>query len=155
VAPGDLARVPGLGSAEEQAAMARVVEGVPEFVAAFETPAANAFVGSPRVEEPATTLPGARRAVRLGVSIAVARRPRLFTAVEVHPGGLVLTGEEPLPEKRLLEAKIYAEEPFTAWVLTRMCQRTADGFRVEIQPFALSAELREAWAKLAAGGEAA
>jgi HD-like signal output (HDOD) protein len=146
--PAELAAVPGL-SAGERAALARVVEGVPEFVAAFETPAANAFVASPRVEQPETTLDGERRPSRFGVSIAVARRPRLFTAVEVHRDGLVLEGDEPLPEKRLLEAKIYAPEPFAAWVLTRLCRRTGQGFRVEIQPFAMSEEQRELWGKLA------
>jgi HD-like signal output (HDOD) protein len=148
VTAADLERVRGLRSAEERSAIERIVEGVPEFVAAFETPAAAAFVASPTVEVPATTLAGGRP-VRIGVSVSVARRPRLFTAVEVHPEGLVLTGEEPLPEKRLLEAKIYAEEPFTAWVMSRLCTRTAAGFRVEVQPFALGAELRALWAKLA------
>jgi len=148
----ELARVPGL-SDEERAALARVAEGIPEFVAAFETPAANAFVGSPRVEQPETTLPGARRPSRFGVSVAVARRPRLYTAVEVHRDGLVLEGDEPLPEKRLLEAKLYAAEPFTAWVLSRMCRRAGQGFRLEIQPFAMNAEQRELWARLVAEGE--
>jgi hypothetical protein len=154
IGPSDLAGLPGLASAEERAALARVVEGVPEFVAAFETPASNAFVGSPRVALPETTLAGERRPSRFGVSVAVARRPRLYTAVEVHRDGLVLEGEEPLPEKRLLEAKLYSEEPFSAWVLTRLCRRTATGFRVEIQPFALGAELREAWERLASGRKA-
>ena len=151
LAPSDLASVPGLASSGERAAIARVVEGVPEFVAAFETPASDAFVGSPRVALPETTLAGERRPSRFGVSIAVARRPRLFTAVEVHPDGLALEGEEPLPERRLLEAKLYAAEPFTAWVLTRLCRRAGAGFRVEVQPFAMSAEQRELWARLGAG----
>lgn len=148
VTAADLEAVRGVRSADERAALERVVEGVPEFVAAFETPAAAAFVASPRVEAPGRTLEGGRP-VRFGVSVRVARRPRLYSAVEVHPDALVLTGEEPLPEKRLLEAKIYAQEPFTAWVMTRHCVRAADGFRVEIQPFALGAELRALWGKLA------
>ena len=64
-------------------------------------------------------------------------------------------GEEPLPENRLLEAKIYAEEPFMMWVLTRLCRRTPDGFVVEVQPFALSGAQRTAWEVLVAGPAAA
>jgi hypothetical protein len=147
----DLARIAGL-SVEERGAVERVIEGVPEFVSAFETPAAAAFVGSPRVVAPESTFPEPGRPARLGVSVSVARRPRLFQVSAVRADGLAMAGEEPLPEDRLLEAKIYAREPFAAWVLTRLCRRTAEGFQVEVQPFALSAAQREAWEKLVAGG---
>jgi HD-like signal output (HDOD) protein len=147
----DLARIAGLG-ADERAAMERVVEGVPEFVSAFETPAAAAFVGSPRVVAPETTFPGAGRPAKLGVSVSVARRPRLFQVSAVRAEGLSMSGEEPLPEDRLLEAKFYAREPFAAWVLTRLCRRTGAGWQVEVQPFALTAEQREAWERMVAGG---
>jgi len=90
----------------------------------------------------------------LGVSIAVARRPRLHRARAVSPEGLALAGEEPLPENRLPEAKIYTEEPFALWVLTPMCRRTARGFDLEVQPFALTGGLREQWEKLVALGPA-
>jgi hypothetical protein len=63
-----------------------------------------------------------------------------------------MAGEEPLPEDRLLEAKVYAEEPFAVWVLTRLCRRTPQGFQVEVRPFALSGALRDAWEKLVAAG---
>jgi hypothetical protein len=101
------------------------------------------------VVHPETTLPGERRPVRLEVTVSVARRTRRYTAVEVHPDGLVLEGEEALPENRLLEATVAAPEPFTAWVLTRLCRRTAEGFRAEVHPFAMNAALRRAWARLA------
>ncbi|HVO20162.1 MAG TPA: HDOD domain-containing protein [Anaeromyxobacter sp.] len=151
VSGADLARIAGL-SAEERAAVERVIEGVPEFVSAFETPAAAAFVGSPRVVAPESTFREPGRSARLGVSISVARRPRLFQVLAVGEEGLTMTGEEPLPEDRLLEAKIYAREPFTAWVLIRLCRRAGAGYQVEVQPFALSVAQREAWEKLVAGG---
>jgi hypothetical protein len=83
--------------------------------------------------------------------VPVARRPRLFTVSAVGPEGLVMDGEEPLPEDRLLEARVYAVEPFVAWVLTKLCRRTAQGFRVEVQPFALSGAVRAAWDELVVG----
>ena len=151
VAPTDLADVPGLESAAEREAVARVLEEIPEFVAAFETPAGAAFVGSPRIEEPRTAVGDGGRAVNIGVSVSVAHRPRLFTASLVTPDGLVMKGGEPLPENRLLEAKVYAEEPLTIWVLTRLCRRLPDGFQVEIQPFGLSGPARTWWEKVVAG----
>jgi HD-like signal output (HDOD) protein len=140
VAPADLAAVAGLAPGERER-LAQVLEHVPDFVAAFETPAAAAAVPTPCVAQPETTLPLPGRPARLGVSVSVARRPRLYTATSVSAGGLVLAGEEPLPENRLLEAKIYAEPPFTLWVLSRLCRRDGAGWRVEVQPFALSGEL--------------
>lgn len=150
VTAADLARIPGL-AADERAGVARVAESVPEFVSAFETPAAAAYVGSPRVAAPATTFRAPGRPARLGVSVSVARRQRLFQVTEISPDGLVMTGEEPLPEDRLLEAKIYAEAPFTMWGLVRLCAEGPAGFRVELAPFALSGPTREAWEKLVAG----
>jgi HD-like signal output (HDOD) protein len=146
----DLARIGGLAPAE-RGAIERVLEGIPEFVSAFETPAASAFVASPRVAVPETTFPGTGRPAKLGVSVSVARRPRLFRVTSVQAEGLAMEGEEALPENRLLEAKVYAEEPFALWVLTRLCRRTPQGFQVEVQPFALSGALRDAWEKLVAG----
>ncbi|HET6436621.1 MAG TPA: HDOD domain-containing protein [Anaeromyxobacter sp.] len=147
----ELARVTGL-SAAERAAVERVIENIPEFVSAFETPAAAAFVGSPRVLVPESTLGGPARVVKLGVSVSVSRRPRLYQARAASAEGLVMWGEEPLPEDRLLEAKVYAEEPFAMWVLVRLCHRTSEGFRVEVQPFALTGPVKEGWERLVAGG---
>lgn len=110
----DLARIAGL-SHEERAAVEKVTEHVPEFVSAFETPAASAFVASARVAVPESTFQEAGRPAKLGVSVSVARRPRLFKVTAVSPEGLAMAGDEPLPEDRLLEAKIYAEEPFQMW----------------------------------------
>jgi putative nucleotidyltransferase with HDIG domain len=150
VTQADLARVPGLAPAEREP-VERVIAEVPEFVSAFETPAAAAFVASPRVAEPESTFEAPPRELRLGVSVSVARRTRTFRATGVVEGGLVLAGEEPLPENRLLEAKVYAPEPFSMWVLTRLCRRSPDGFRAEIQPFALSGPAREGWERIAGG----
>jgi len=151
VSSADLAGLPGLSSAAEREMVARVLEEVPEFVAAFETPAGTAFVGSPRIAAQDGAVGSEGRTVNIGVSVTVARRPRLFTASLVTREGLAMSGQEPLPENRLLEAKVYAEEPLAIWVLTRLCRRTPEGFRVEIQPFALSGPARAWWDGLVAG----
>jgi len=150
----DLAGVDGLAAAE-RAPVAAVLEQIPDFVAAFETPASTAAVASPRIAPPpAPPPPGAvpgRRAVRFGVSVSVSRRPRMFSACAIDEEGLVATGEEPLPENRLLEAKVYGPQPFTIWVLSRQCGRDGAGYLVELQPFALTGPLKELWSQLVAG----
>lgn len=149
VTAAELARVGGL-AASERAAVEVELAKVPEFVAAFETPAAAVFVGSPHVAIPEPA-PDRGRPARIGMSIQVARRTRMFSITEILPDGLALLGEEPVPENRLLEAKVYAKEPFAMWVVTRNCRHAADGFRAEVQPFALSGPAREGWEKLVQG----
>jgi len=147
VSAADLAGVAGLAS-DERERVARVLEQVPDFVAAFETPASSAAVVTPCVAQPETTLAQPGRPLRLGVSVSVARRPRLFTSTAVSASGMVLAGDEPLPENRLLEAKVYAEHPFTLWVLSKLCRRDGAGWQVEVQPFALTGELKDLWARM-------
>ena len=148
----DLAGVEGLAPAE-RAPVAAVLEQIPDFVAAFETPASAAVVTSTRIAPPAPVpadVPG-RRAVRFGVSVSVSRRPRMFSASAIDEDRLLASGEEPLPENRLLEAKVYGPQPFTVWVLSRAVRRDGAGYQVELQPFALTGPLKELWSQLAAG----
>lgn len=147
----DLAGVEGLAPAE-RAPVAAVLEQIPDFVAAFETPASAAAVPSARIAPPPpAAAPPGRRAVKFGLSISVARRPRMFTATSIDEAGLLATGDEPLPENRLLEAKLYGPHPFSLWVLSRLCRREGAGYQVEIQPFALTGPVKELWSALVAG----
>jgi HD-like signal output (HDOD) protein len=151
----DLAAVAALAPGE-RAPVAAVVEQIPDFVAAFETPASAAATPSPRIAPPPPPpaaqagAPG-RRAVKFGVSVSVSRRPRMFSASAIDEQALLVGGEEPLPENRLLEAKIYGPQPFTLWVLSRLCRRDGAGYQVELQPFALTGPLKELWSGLVAG----
>jgi HD-like signal output (HDOD) protein len=146
----DLAGVEGLAPAE-RAPVTLVLEQIPDFVASFETPASAASVTTPRIAPPPPASGEGRRAVRFGVSVSVGRRPRLFSASAIGEDGLVMVGEEPLPENRLLEAKVYGPQPFTFWVLSRRCRRDGAAYQVEVQPFALTGPLKELWSRLASG----
>jgi HD-like signal output (HDOD) protein len=150
VTEADLVPLAAVRAAEREPLM-RVLEQIPDFVAAFETPAGSAVVSSPQLLQPATTFGPQRRAVKFGVSVSVAKRPRMFTASAIGEDGLLMAGEEPLPENRLLEAKFYGPQPFTAWVLSRLCRREGAGYQVEIQPFALTGPLKEHWSQLVSG----
>lgn len=176
----DLEGVPGLAPAE-RAPVGRVLEQIPDFVAAFEAPNAAAAAAAPSpniaqapgapppVEAPIAEAPPAtaaprparqptgprRRAARFGVSVSVARRVRTYRASALDEGSLTVSGEEPLPENRLLEAKIYGAQPFSMWVLSRACRRDGEAWVAELQPFALSGPIRELWAQLVAGDDGA
>ncbi len=73
----------------------------------------------------------------------------------VAANGLVMVGKEPLPENRVLvEASIQAKpRPFTIWALVRLSRPERDAFRVELQPYALSGEVRSLWNQLVTGGD--
>jgi len=150
VAAADLAAL-GVIRPEEAGAVAAVIEAVPAFVSAFETPAAQSFSTAPGVLLPEPPPLDAARPLKLSISVSVARRARLFGAISAGPDALIMRGDEPLPEKRLLEAKLYAKEPFRAWIMTESCRRDGDGFRVEIRPFALDDAARGNWIALVAG----
>ena len=147
----DLAGVKGLAAAE-RAPVAQVLEQIPDFVAAFESPASAAAVAAPRITPAPPSAGGAsRRPVKFGVSVSVARRPRMFSATSISEGALIMSGDEPLPENRLLEAKLYGPQPFSLWVLSRRSQRDGAAHQVEVQPFALTGPLKELWSALVAG----
>lgn len=146
----DLAGIASLRPAE-RAAIEGVIERVPEFVASFEASSANGVAPASRVAPPEPVAVDQGRPVRFGVSVKVARRTRLFTATVALPDMLVLRGEEPLPENRLLEAHAYSTTPFSMWVLCRACRRDESGFHAQVKPFALSGSAREAWEEILAG----
>jgi hypothetical protein len=75
----------------------------------------------------------------------------MFSASAIGEDALVMSGDEPLPENRLLEAKVYGPQPFTIWVLSRRSQRDGAGHQVEVQPFALTGPLKELWSQLVSG----
>jgi HD-like signal output (HDOD) protein len=165
VAEEDLAALPSVHPSE-RGPLCQVLEQAPDLVAAFETgpgpgepsrgppdgATAHGGPSTPReLKEPETTLRGPRRAASLDVAVSLARRPRLFAALAIGPGGLLLEGGEPLPVNRLLEAELFGPKPFKAWLLVTLCRPEGARFQVEARPFALSGPLREAWLQLAAG----
>ncbi len=149
----ELGRIPALASEAEREALAHVIQRIPEFVASFEPAASREATGSPFVA--AGEAPGAQgRAVSFPVSVRVARRSQEHTAVSISPNGLVLKGKEPIPENRLLEAILRCPpSPLSLWALIRSCRPEQDGFRIELQPYALSSETRSLWNQLLATGE--
>lgn len=135
----------------EREPLARIVEKIPEFIAAFETPEPRADASRSLVAAPSASLAMGERAVSFAVTITMARRARKFTATGIGAERLAMTGKEPLPESRLLEAQLACPGgPLQLWVLTGASRSEGDGFHVEVQPYALSPEARSAWNELVA-----
>ncbi len=150
IARNDLATLPCVAPSEREP-LARIVEKIPEFVAAFEAPEARADVPRSLVAAPGAALAPGERPASFGVTITMARRARKYSAVAVGAERLVIAGREPLPVSRLLEAQLACRGgPLHVWVLTGASRPEGDGFQVEVQPYALSADARSAWNELVA-----
>lgn len=150
IARNDLASLPCVAPSEREP-LARIVEKIPEFVAAFEAPEARADGPRSLVAAAGAALAPGERPASFGVTITMARRARKYTAVGIGAERLVIAGREPLPVSRLLEAQLACTRgPLHVWVLTGASRPDGDGFQVEVQPYALSADARSAWNELVA-----
>jgi len=145
VSSAHLASVRALRGPGELQALARIIEGIPEFVAAFEPQETGRDVPSV-VEQPATALAPGQRRVNFGVLVNLAHKPRRYTAAAIATNGLLMFGKEHLPENHLVEATLECQpRPFKHWVTTKVSRAEGDAVRVEVQPFALSGEVRSLW----------
>lgn len=154
VARHDLAPVSSL-ALHEREPVARIVEKIPEFIAAFEAPEQRAESPRSLVAAPSDPLGPGERAARFAVTITMARKPRKYTATAIGADRLALVGKEALPESRLLEAELHSPgRPLRLWVLTRGSRAAGDAFHVDVQPYALSPEARSAWNDLVARRDA-
>jgi HD-like signal output (HDOD) protein len=148
----DLAKVASIAPAERER-VAHAVELVPELVAAFEPPAQGA--ASPAepsaVARPEAVAAPAGEPPMFRISIQVARRAREYAVSAISGDLLLATGDEPLPENRLVEVQLNgAPEPFRMWALVQGSRPEGQAFAVELRPFALNAVERKAWERLTA-----
>jgi HD-like signal output (HDOD) protein len=150
VARHGLASVASL-SPHEREPMARIVEKIPGFIAAFEAPEQRPEAARSLVATPSALRGPGERAAGFGVTITMARRAHKYTAAAIGADRLAVVGKDPLPESRLLEAEIRCSgRSLQLWVLTRSSAPSGEGFRIEVQPYALSSEARSAWNELVA-----
>jgi nicotinamidase-related amidase len=98
------------------------------------------------VEAPLTALAPGQRAVTFAVTASVAKRARNYVAAAIASNGLVVLGEQALPENQLLEITLQTPpKPFRIWATAKVCRQEGAAVRVELQPFALSGEARGLW----------
>ena len=145
VSAADLAPVRSLVGLAEREAVARTLEKLPEFVASLERATSQPETHSAQVILPETTLSG-QRPVSFGVTVGRDRSLREYLASAICASGVSMVGKEPLAESRLMEVTLHGPpEPLRIWALTRLSRREGDGYRIELQPFALKGTERVFW----------
>ncbi|MGC3997469.1 MAG: HDOD domain-containing protein [Anaeromyxobacter sp.] len=145
----DLATVPGLDGREEQQAVARVIERIPPFIAAFEGASVDQVVPRTWVTAPHSALAAGERPVDLDVTLFSGGTQRRYKALVLAPNGLLLVGTEPVAQNHLLRAVIEgAGLPIELWAVPRLVQRRSDHHRIELQPYGLGGEVRVRWRQL-------
>jgi len=149
VSPADLVPVRMLTSLSEREAVSRVLEQVPELVAAFEQVSAVARPGESAIALPETTLQPDARAVDFAVEVKVGGQIQRYTATAIATNGIALSGEQPLAECHLVAATLHgAPEPFRIWAYARLSRPDGSQYRVELKPFALKGTERIFWTHL-------
>jgi HD-like signal output (HDOD) protein len=144
VTSADLAFLPRMRDQRERDLVARTIELLPAFVAAFE-PAPAAGDGGPSLVAPATELAPGERAVSFGVTLTLARSSWRYAAIAMASNGLVLRGAQAVPENQLVEATLESSPRLRLWAVAKLSRREGDAVRVELKPFGLSGEARGAW----------
>ncbi len=142
---------PGLVPPTERGPVVRVLEGLPELIAAFEPGGAQPDAGPSPVVEAASALGPEQRPVRSPLQVGLADGSQRWAASTVGPGGLAMVGAEALPEGQLLRVTVHAEpEPFTLWTVVAQSRRANGATRVELRPYSLSGLARDRWFRLVA-----
>ncbi|HUK66691.1 MAG TPA: HDOD domain-containing protein [Anaeromyxobacteraceae bacterium] len=138
VSPADLVPVRTLTSLSEREAVSRVLEQVPELVAAFEQVSVANTTYASAIALPDTTLSRQARAVDFAVEVRVGGRTQRYTATTIETNGIALSGEQPMPECHLVTATLHGgPEPFRIWAYARLSRSDGALYRVELKPFAL------------------
>jgi HD-like signal output (HDOD) protein len=146
VGDADLAVLP-LRVNSERPAVLRIVERIPEFVAAFEPPDPGRPGPPSLVAPPPAALAPGQRPATFRVTVVLQRRTHELAAAAIAANGLVAVGREALPVNQLLEVTLHPPpRPFKLWATARLCRPHEGGFLVELQPYALSGEPRARWA---------
>lgn len=129
----------------ERSALARVIAALPGHIVSFETEATGD--GPSSLITAGASGPSPEQVdASFEVLVNHARRQLAYRATGVCPAAVAAIGDEPVPERRLLEVKLQCPpRPFSCWALVRRCARAAGGFQVELQPYALSGEDRLHW----------
>jgi len=141
---------------DEREAVARIVEKIPEFVAALDPTGGSSATSAHRDARRGPSRPVEEGPVTVRVTVTVGRRPHEFGSAEITPGRLVVLGDTALPENRLLEATVHSHpDPFGMWALTNPLGSVGDVHRSELQPFALDARTQKFWERLVADAQRA
>jgi HD-like signal output (HDOD) protein len=150
----DLRAIRALRGARERDAVLRVVDRIAGFVAAIESGTSPLREAPSAIARPPTVLAPGERPLDLAVTITAAGRVERYAAVAIATNGLVVVGSPPIRENVLVHLAIDAAPcALRLWAAPRLCREDGASHRIELRPFGLSGELRDAWDALFAAAE--
>jgi HD-like signal output (HDOD) protein len=132
-------------------------EVLPGAIAALvEAPQGNRPPPPSAIAKPATALKGQLRELALEATDIRARAGSALKSTAISSDGLRLKSGRPFQEATLVHLKVHRPEaPLTVWMSVVLSAPEASAFRVEVQLFAPSRELRSDWVGLFESGLAA
>ncbi len=119
------------------------------FIQAPEAPSKKARIAN-AVTKAASVLPGELRRLTIAVvDLRKGRTPEPFESVGLAPLGIVLHSARPLQEMSVIRLALQTEPPvIEAWFNVVLCGPEGQRFRLELQAFAASGDLRERLSQL-------
>jgi hypothetical protein len=146
VTTADLLALPGLRTERERDAVLRVVDRIAGFVTAIETGSRAPHEAPSAVKRPHTVLAPGERPVDFGVTLTAGGRSERYAAVAIATNGLVVLGPGPVRENLLVHVTLETRpRALRLWAAPRLCREEGATHRIELRPFGLSSELRDAW----------
>ena len=119
------------------------------FIQAPDAPAKKTRVAN-AVTKAASVLPGELRSLTLPViDLRKGRTPEPFESVGLAPLGVVVHSARPLQEMSVIRLALQTEPPvIEAWFNVVLCVQEGQRYRIELQAFAASGDLRERLSQL-------
>ncbi len=153
VSPGQLGSLTGFAGPDEIMFATGVVERLPWAIEALlEVPAPPGRALANAIEFPATSLQGALRPADFPVTNVKSHESAEYRATHVASDGLVIVGALPMQVNNIARLELCrGDAPFRVWVRVAQCEPRDDGYRIEVQPFALGTEDRANWADAVEG----
>jgi HD-like signal output (HDOD) protein len=130
---------------------------LPGAIAALvEAPDGNRPPPPSAIAKPATALKGEVRAISLSVSDARSSKNAALSATAISADGLRLKSDRPFQEGCLVHLRLAREDkPLSVWVNVVLCAPDPGAFRVEVQLYTPSRDLRAEWQQLFETGRGA
>jgi hypothetical protein len=121
-----------------------------------EAPDGNRPPPPSAIAKPATALKGEVRAISLSVSDARSSKNAALSATAISADGLRLKSDRPFQEGCLVHLRLAREDkPLSVWVNVVLCAPDPGAFRIEVQLYTPSRDLRAEWQQLFETGRGA
>lgn len=139
-----LQEIRGLDNERELQSLAKFLPMLPAIT--VDPGRASDMMSESLVEKAETTLTGERRRVDFKVVRQSQEEEVEYQARYITGDGIAIAGKTAIQENSLVSLVLwYGAEPLQIWSRTTLCEKEAEGFRVESRPFALSSEALDAW----------